>query len=169
MVLIVTTENTIQMVRIDSYTKEGNTMSNAYLDLKREHQKEVNNFPIAFAFSGEQFKEAMKKLGLEPTDTDKVYSMRGTGGIYRKTDAPALREMFDRHAREMQEAIDADLTGDGFIFDMFSYELANHEYGYTWDIEPTLDALGLTLDEVSANEKLKYSLDKACRAQQGNE
>lgn len=135
-------------------------MKNAYLALKRKHQEEINNFPMMFAFSNKQFAEGMAKLGLTENDTDKIYSVGG-GGYIRKTDSEALNEMFERHNKEMKNAIDSDLTGEEFIFDMFVYELANHEYGYTWDIEPTLDALGLTFDEVKANKKLLYGLNKA--------
>ena len=39
---------------------------------------------------------------------------------------------------------------------MFSYELANHEYCITYDIEPTLDALGLTLDEINKRAYLVH-------------
>lgn len=135
-------------------------MTNEYLILKRKQQEEVNNFPMAFAFSNEQFKKGMEELGLTEHDTDKVYSIGG-GGFYRKTDSDAFKEMFSRHEEEMDKAIDSDATGDGFIFDMFSYELANHEYSYTGEVEPTLDALGLTFDEVNANEKLLNGLKKA--------
>lgn len=45
----------------------------AYADMKSKHQKEVNNFPIKFAFDEKQFEEGMVELGLLPTDTDKVY------------------------------------------------------------------------------------------------
>lgn len=48
---------------------------NAYKVLKEKRQQEVNSFPIAFAFSDQQFDEGMRKLGLNPTDTDKVYSI----------------------------------------------------------------------------------------------
>jgi hypothetical protein len=139
-------------------------MTNSYLVLKKKQQEEVNNFPMAFAFNEKQFEEAMEKLGLKKTDTHKVYSFGG-GGIYRRTDSEALRNMFDRHEKEMKEAIDNDSTGEGFIFDMFNYELANHEFGYTWDSEPTLEALGLTMEEVQANEKLLHGFNKAKKAQ----
>jgi hypothetical protein len=139
-------------------------MTNSYLVLKKKQQEEVNNFPMAFAFNEKQFEEAMEKLGLKKTDTHKVYSFGG-GGICRRTDSEALRNMFDRHEKEMKEAIDNDSTGEGFIFDMFNYELANHEFGYTWDSEPTLEALGLTMEEVQANEKLLHGFNKAKKAQ----
>lgn len=139
---------------------------NAYKALKDKHQKEVNEFPMFFAFSNEQFDEGMKKLGLDPKDTDKIYKLGSTGGFYRKSDSQALRDMFARHRKEQADAIAADKTGEGYIFDMFDYELANHEYGYTWDMEPALDALGLTIEDVRADERMKNALKKACKAQQ---
>lgn len=140
-------------------------MANVYYALKQQHQEEVNNFPMVFAFSDKQFEEAMEKLGLTVEDTDKIYSI-GAGGYIRKTDSDALKEMRSRQDEAMSEAIRNDTTGDGFIFDMFSYELANHEYGYTGDIEPTLDALGLTIDEVVANDSLLNGLNKARKSVQ---
>jgi hypothetical protein len=136
-----------------------------YTILKERQQQEVNAFPMRFAFNKEQFEKGMRELGLKPTDTHKVYSLPGTGGFYRRTDAPALHELFDRHGREMQAAIDGDPTGDGFIFQMFSYELANHEYGYTGSIDSTLDALSLTVEEINENPRLLHGLQQAMKHQ----
>ena len=55
-----------------------------------------------------------------------------------------MHETFARHHKELQAAIDADPTGEGFIKDMFLYELENHEYSYTGTAEDALDSLGLT-------------------------
>ena len=137
-------------------------MPNQYLLLKTKHQKEFNEFPMMFAFSDKQFEEGMEKLGLKKEDTDKVYASFG-GGFYRKTDAEELRNMFSRQDKEMKDAIAGDLKGDGFILDMFKYELANHEYGYTREIDSTLDALGYTIDEISADNKLLKGLLEAMR------
>lgn len=138
---------------------------NAYLKMKSKHQERVNNFPMFFAFSKKQFAEGMEKLGLKPDDTDKIYSLGGTGGYYRKTDTKLLRDMFARNNQEMKDAVSNDKTGEGFIYDMFSYELANHEYSYTGDISDTLDALNLTLDDIKDNPSLKAGLKKAMQAQ----
>ena len=138
---------------------------NAYRKLKDKHQKEVNDFPMFFAFSNKQFEEGMKKLGLDPQDTDKIYKFGNTGGFYRKSDSPALHEMFDRHKKEMAEAIAADETGEGFIYEMFDYELANHEYGYTRDCGPAFDALGLTVEEIRADKRMINGLNKARKEQ----
>lgn len=136
-----------------------------YQELRDRQQKEVNAFPMVFAFSDKQFAEAMRELGLDPTETDKVYAIPGTGGFYRRSDAPALHEMFDRHERERQEAIEADETGDGFVFQMFREELANHEYSYTGELDETIEALGLTTEEINSSPKLLHGLEKAIKAQ----
>lgn len=133
---------------------------NRYADLKQRQQVEFSAFPMQFAFSDQQLAEAMTALGLKPTDTDKVYKAPG-GGIYRREDGPRLKEMMDRFDRELQEAIAGDQTGDGFIYEMFLYELNSHEYGYTGDTEDTLDALGYTEEDIKADPRLSHGLEKA--------
>ena len=135
---------------------------NLYTELKAKQSKEVNSFPMMFAFGNEQFAEGMKKLGLDITDTDKIYSIGG-GGYIKKTDSKALNQMGEDHAREIAESIANDKTGTGYIYDMFYYELNNHEYNYTWDIEDTLYSLDLTRDQVNENPILKAALKKACK------
>ncbi len=137
---------------------------NAYQEMITRHQAEFNSFPMFFAFSQQQFDDGMQKLGLNPTDTQSIYSF-GAGGFYRKSDAPQLRTMFESHHQELADAIAADLTGDGFIYDMFDYELANHEYAYTQDLSDTLDALNLTVEKVNADSRFLHALQKATKAQ----
>ena len=133
---------------------------NDYCNLKNRHRKEFNDFPIMFAFSNRQFDEGMKKLGLDPADTDKVFSVPG-GGFIRKTDSEALTSLLDRHGEEMQKAVDDDSTGLGFVYEMFRYELCNHEYLYTRDVSDTLDALDLTEDYIISHPKLSFGLNRA--------
>ena len=82
-----------------------------------------------------------------------------------KNDRPDFSVILNRHKREMKAAIDADTTGEGFISDMFDYELSNHEYCYTGDLTNTLQALGLTKDDINASAKLKHGLQKAIKKQ----
>ena len=135
---------------------------NAYQQMKDCQQKEFDAFPIGAAFSNKQFEEMMQKWGLTVNDTDKICSL-GAGNYIRKTDKEALCALINRLNKEKQDAIAADTTGDGFIFDMFVYELANHEYCITYDLEETLDALGLTVEEIKANKRLHYGLNKAIK------
>lgn len=137
-------------------------MKNKYIELKEKNQKIVNSFSVAFAFSDRQFNEGMKKLGLKPTDTDKVLSIGG-GGFIRKTDAKAFEKMWDDIRTEEKKAIDNDTTGEGYIKDMFLYELGNHEYCITGDLTETLEALELTVKEIKENKKLSHGLELALK------
>ena len=131
-----------------------------YTALKTKHQAEVDAFPFGFAFNQKQFDEMMAKWGLAPDDTDKIYKIGG-GGYIRKIDAYAMDEMFARHEAERKAA----MQDDEYLFHMFNYELANHEYCITYDTEETLRSLGLTMDEVNANPKMADALKKAIAAQ----
>ena len=131
---------------------------NKYLELKKKHQEEVDNFPMFFAFNNEQLNDGMKEFGV--TDTKEICSIYG-GGYIKKTDFGKLKEMFSRQSKERKEAIENDKNGDGYILDMFEYELNNHEYSYTMDISDTLDCLGLTVQEINDSPKLLKGLKSA--------
>ena len=134
---------------------------NKYADLRSRQQKEVNALPLGCAFSNRQFEEMMKGWGLDPEkDLDKIVSI-GCGGFIQKKDRTAMHETFDRHKRELKEAVAADQTGEGFIFDMFLCELDNHEYSYTGDTSEALEALGLTAQEVVDDPRLNRGICKA--------
>jgi hypothetical protein len=135
---------------------------NPYVTLRNKHQREMNAFPLGFAFSDKQFAEMMAKWNLSPDDTDKIYSIGG-GGFVRKCDADAMHEMFERHAREDEEAIRENK--DDYLYHMFDYELANHEYNYTGDLTDTLDALDLTLEDIIADKRMDEALKRACKHQ----
>jgi len=133
---------------------------NKYLELKERHQEAINNFPLMFAFSNKQFAEGMEKLDLKETDTEKIISIN-YGGYTKKTDLKAFHDLIDKYEAERKEAVNNDIDGTGFIFDMFKYELGNHEYCYTYDTQDTLDALGYTMDDIRADEKLLKGLELA--------
>lgn len=138
-------------------------MKNRYAILREKQQEEFNKLPLGFAFSNEQFTKMMEGWGLDPDkDTDKIYRIPG-GGFIQKKDHALLHETIDRHKREIDEAVEADLDGTGFVYEMFLYEMDNHEYGYTGDLEDTLEALGMTSEEIEASDKLTAGLEKAKR------
>lgn len=134
---------------------------NRYAELRERQQAEFNKLPLGFAFSDKQFEEMMQRWGLDPEkDLDKITRIP-YGGFIQKKDLDLFHETVERHSAEMKAAIEADETGEGFIYEMFLYELDNHEYGYTGDTEDTLDALGYTADEVIGNPRLKRGIEKA--------
>jgi hypothetical protein len=133
---------------------------NKYSVLKEQHQKEINDFPLMFAFSNKQFAEGMEKLGLKENDTDKIISI-GAGGYMKKSDEKAFDDILARHEVERKEEVNNDTDGTGYILDMFSYELSNHEYCYTGDISDTLECLGYTREEINQDAKLLKGLNLA--------
>lgn len=136
---------------------------NKYEEMKKRHQEEINKFPFGFAFDLNQYEKMMQKWGLKHTDTDKICSIGGCGYV-RKCDLTAMHEMFDRHKKEFLDAVAEDATGDGFIYDMFYYELCNHEYGYTSEYDDALETLGYTPEQVVADKRLYHGLVKASDA-----
>lgn len=135
---------------------------NAYAEMKKRHQEEVNALPIYWAFTEERFDEVLKELGLTKNDTDKLCNTFG-GGFCLAKDAQMIADTLARNFKEVEDAIQADETGDGFIKDMFLYELRDHEYTYTLDTEETLSACGFSEVEVEADPRLKHGLEMACR------
>ena len=133
---------------------------NRYADLKQRQQQEFGTFPMQYAFSNQQFAEGMAALGLKPADTDKIYKVPG-GGFYRREDGSRLKTMMDRFDQELHEAVAGDNTGEGFIYEMFLYELENYEYGCTMDLSETLDALDYTPEDIQADPRLSHGLERA--------
>lgn len=122
-----------------------------YLDLKKRHEQEVEEFPIAYAFNDEQLKEALKKLG---ATKDECVTVFGHGDIVKKENAPKFIAMLRRHTKEVKDALIADKD---FAYAAFLYEMNNHEYCINYDGDG--DVLGCFALEWEDLEK--YDLDLA--------
>jgi len=138
---------------------------NSYKKLKEKQEKEMSEFRMFSAFNKTQFEEGMRSIESEPNSTGALFKLGNSGGFICKDDKPNFSDILERHYVEMKSAIDADHTGEGFIFDMFDYELANHEYNYTGDLTDTLRAVGLTKSDINASAKLQHGLQKAIKMQ----
>ena len=97
----------------------------AYLNLKKKQEKEMNDFPIAYAFDGKQLEEALDKLGATKEECVTVFNM---GDIMKKVDVPRYKEMLKHHKEELLEA----MKDDDFAEGAFLYEMDNHEYAINW-------------------------------------
>ena len=100
--------------------------NNDYAEMLRRHQKEINDFPMAFAFSDRQLEEALKKLG---ATIDEVTTLPGNCAIFRKVDVPAWCDLCKRQSNELKEA----MKNDEFAETAFRYEMDNHEYAINWE------------------------------------
>ena len=114
-----------------------------YLDLREQHQKELTDFPIVYAFNDQQLKEGLEKLGAEKSECVTVF---GHGDIVKRKDAPRLIAMLERHVKELHAALQAD---EEFAENAFLYEMDNHEYAINWDgDEAILDCFNLTEEKL---------------------
>lgn len=96
-----------------------------YTELKKQHEIELNDFPLGFAFSNKQFDEMMNEWGLDADkDIDKIASI-GAGGFIQKKDIKAFHEMMDRHQKELKDLRKSIKVME----DAFYHEMCNHEYG----------------------------------------
>ena len=133
-----------------------------YLEQKRKHMDELDNFPMAFAFSKEQLQEGLDKLGVTK---DEICTIPG-GGFIRKTDAKALGDMLLRHTRELDKA----MLDDDFLINAIEYELGNHEFCITYNPKPAMDVLGIDLETtdkrvISCFEIAKKNYLDACEVE----
>ena len=133
-----------------------------YYELRQKHQKEVNELPLGFAYSNKQFDEMMEKFGLEKDNLQAICTI-GSGCYIKKSDYDLVMNTFKRHKQEHQQEIDNDKTGNGYVYQMFRDELADHEYCITYSLDETLDALNLTMEEIEKHKNLKHGLQKALK------
>jgi len=123
-----------------------------YLDLQKRQQKELEDFPIAYAFNEKQLEEALIKLGAEKSECVTVF---GHGDVVKKKDVPALYAMLKRHTKELHEA----LQDKEFAEAAFLYEMDNHEYAINWDG----DADVLSCFSLDEKKLVEMGLDDAYR------
>ena len=137
--------------------------ANQYREIEKKIQDIISTMPIRYAFGQEQFnKNVIEYFGFKSMDEahEKLYD-NGYGGYYLRTDSNLIKEAWDKIHKMKEAAIKQDIDGTGYIYDMFYYELVNHEYCVNEDIEDTLDACGLTVEEVNNSKILQNALKLA--------
>lgn len=131
---------------------------NKYQTLKEKQSKEFNALPMKAAFGEEQFKSMMAKwnLSMNEEDLKKVASL-GCGAFCLAKDTHLFVEMSERHEKELKNF----LSTDEGLKDAFIYEFGNHECGYTFDPTDAVVALGFTMKEVRASERINNVFQEA--------
>ena len=143
---------------------------NLYREMERRRQKQIDDYLrkyAFFAFSKDQFEEGLAKLGLGPDDLGALVEIPG-GGYMLDDRAPEFVKILNSVKRERENALADPETGEQFAFDMFRAELADHKYSYTGDASETLDALGITQEQLEASPMLRRALEKAKKAVLGS-
>ena len=121
----------------------------AYLELQKQQRKELEDFPIAYAFNEEQLKQALEKLNATKKECVTVW---GCGDILKRTDVPAFKEMLKRHREEIHELLKDEQAAE----EAFLYEMDNHEYAINYDgdadVLACFDLSFNKLDEISLRD-----------------
>lgn len=137
----------IKLVREDDYKR-------AYANLLDTHRKELNSFPIVYAFNDQQLQEGLKKLGVE--SVKECVTIFGHGDIVKKGDADKYINMLERHSNDIKNLIVSD---ERIAEVAFRYEMDNHEYAINWDgDEEILRCFGLDHEDL-----VKLDLEDAYR------
>lgn len=119
------------------------TKRNEYLDLQKRQRKELEDFPIAYAFNDKQLEEALEKLGATKEECVTVF---GHGDIVKREDAKDLISMLERHTEEMKQKLKDDPE---FAYEAFLYEMDNHEYAINWSAdEDVLACFSITFEDI---------------------
>mgnify|MGYP003290815529 CR=1 FL=1 len=114
-----------------------------YVDLRKRHQKEFDDFPIAYAFNDKQLEEALEKLG---ATKDECVTVFNHGDIVKRENAKALVKMLERHTEEIKQKLEDD---PDFAEAAFLYEMDNHEYAINWSgDDDVLDCFCITFDDI---------------------
>ena len=131
-----------------------------YRKWKENRQKDFDKLPIYWAFGEQQFKELLQKLNLQDTSEDlKKLTNIGCGGIMRKCDLYLLKQHNETFSSEiLKKWLKNNFN---FAYDAFKFEMANHEFGYTYEIEDTLYSLDLSFKDIQQNALLKLAFLRA--------
>ena len=111
-----------------------------YKQIKERHQREMDAFPLGFAFSEKQFNEMMHKFGL-PNDKNgcsQIFSI-GAGGYVRKSDLSAFCSLCNRQAQELRDFCNEQEKA----VEALRFEFANHEYQFNPNDEAVCRSVGL--------------------------
>lgn len=112
-----------------------------YLDLKKKHEKEFEEFPIAYAFNDKQLEEALAKLN---ATKEEVVTVFGHGDIVKRENVKPLIALLERHDEELKQKLKDDVE---FAEAAFLHEMDNHEYAINWSAdEDTLAAFNIDFE-----------------------
>lgn len=103
-----------------------------YKEYREQREKEMNELPIFWAFSTEQFMEEIKKRTKATTieGAAKLVYRFGNGGFYLKEDAHIIHDYFNK-----KDPLPELMKDYNFALDAILYEMNNHEYAINWQAD----------------------------------
>lgn len=115
-----------------------------YKEYRNLKQKEINELPLLFAFSGEQVGKILEEKNCTAEDLFSVPAINGC--LVHKDDVEEVRTYFSKKSDLKERLKDKE-----FFKEALEYELRNHEFGYTWDFTDTFEVLDIDMDFINKN------------------
>jgi hypothetical protein len=128
-------------------------MNNLYVEFKERKQEKINNFDMFFAFDNKQLENGLEKLNVNKNEIVSI----GMNGFIRKTDVQKFKNMLNNFKEEHTQ----NMKNDDYVYHMFKYEMANHEYIITYDDEEILEVCNVNENQFIEDERMKSIYVKA--------
>ncbi len=121
--------------------KDINLNTITYKEFKDISQEKFNTIPLYYFFNSEQKREVLKKLDIKECElSDKVFGFQG--GIILKSQAHQIEDFYNW----IKKAEQTLYQRKDYLYQLFYYELFNHEVQITCDYEGFLKNIGMELD-----------------------
>ena len=128
-------------------------MNNLYVEFKERKQEKINNFDMFFAFDNKQLENGLEKLNVNKNEIVSI----GMNGFIRKSDVQKFKNMLNNFKEEHKK----NIKNDDYVYHMFKYEMANHEYIITYDDEEILEVCNVNENQFIEDERMKSIYVKA--------
>lgn len=137
----------------EQHTSTINLNTITYREFKAIMQKRFNAIPLYYFFNAEQKREVLNKLNIKASELkNKVVTFQG--GIILKTQSHKIDEFYNWLC-ECEKTL---YQRKDYLYQLFYYELFNHEVQITCDYDSFLKDIGMELDaklKTKAFEKAK--------------
>ena len=128
-------------------------MNNLYVEFEKRKQEKINNFDMFFAFDNKQLENGLEKLNVNKNEIVSI----GMNGFIRKSDVQKFKNMLNNFKEEHTK----NMKNDDYVYHMFKYEMANHEYIITYDDEEILEVCNVNENQFIEDERMKSIYVKA--------
>lgn len=128
-------------------------MNNLYVEFKKRKQKKINDFDMFFAFDNKQLENGLEKLNVNKNEIVSI----GMNGFIRKSDVQKFKNMLNNFKEEHTK----NMKNDDYVYHMFKYQMANHDYIITYDDEEILDVCNVNEHQFIEDERMKSIYVKA--------
>lgn len=146
-------------------TEQLNLNTITYKEFKNLSNKKYNEIPVFFFFNKKQKIDALKKMGIKEKDLkEKVFLFQG--GIILKSESHKIDEFYNW----LCECEKKTHQREDYLYQLFYYELFNHEVQITRDYDYFLEQIGIELDtklkikafEIAKKDHWEYCIKNDC-------